>query len=196
MRLPNDAEIAKLALLAEQGIHDPELMPFRNPWTDRAGSPRFLEEVVAPYHRRTRENWRVESWSLVLAVWFGDDVVGGQDVRGEEFALHRSFETGSWLGRRFQGCGLGTEMRHAVLRLGFDALGARVAVSGAFEGNVASERVSAKLGYRMIGEAFRAPRGVPVREQIFELDRETWEAQDRPPVEIDGLEACLPLFGV
>jgi RimJ/RimL family protein N-acetyltransferase len=87
-------------------------------------------------------------------------------------------------------------MRHGVLAFGFDGLGARIAVSGAFEGNTASERVSEKLGYRVVGEDFHAPRGIPLREQIFELDRETWEAQSRPPVEIDGLEPCLQLFGV
>jgi RimJ/RimL family protein N-acetyltransferase len=196
LRLPNDEEIAELAWLAKRGVHSPEAMPFRIPWTDRVGSPRFLEDVVAPFHRGARENWRIESWALLLAVWFEGDVVGAQDVRGEHFAERRSFETGSWLGERFQGRGLGTEMRHGVLELGFGRLGARVAVSGAFEGNIASERVSAKLGYRAVGEAFYAPRGIPVREQIFELDRETWKAQDRPPVQIDGLESCLALFGL
>ncbi|HWB22562.1 MAG TPA: GNAT family N-acetyltransferase [Gaiellaceae bacterium] len=196
MRLPTLGEIAELASLAQAGVHSPELMPFRVPWTDRAGEPRFFEDVVEPFHRGARENWRVESWALLLAVWFEGQVIGAQDVRGEDFAARRSFETGSWLGQRFQGHGLGTEMRHGVLALGFAGLGARVAVSGAFEGNIASERVSEKLGYRAVGEAFYAPRGVPVREQIFALDRETWEAQDRPPVEIDGLEPCLALFGL
>jgi RimJ/RimL family protein N-acetyltransferase len=171
-------------------------MPFRIPWTDRAGSPRFLEDVVAPYHRGIRERWRPESWALLLAVWFEGEPVGAQDVRGDDFAARRRFETGSWLGLRFQGRGLGTEMRHGVLALGFVGLGARVAVSGAFEGNIASERVSEKLGYRMTGEAFYEPRGVRLRERIFELDRERWDAQERPPVEIVGLEPCLPLFGV
>jgi hypothetical protein len=35
-----------------------------------------------------------------------------------------------------------------------------------------------------------------VREQRFQLLREQWEQVDRPPVEIVGLEPCLPLFGV
>jgi hypothetical protein len=37
---------------------------------------------------------------------------------------------------------------------------------------------------------------VPVREQRFELTRERWETRPRPPVEISGLERCLPLFGL
>ncbi len=167
-------------------------MPFRLPWTDRPD----LVERFAPYHRAARENWRPESWSLLLCVWFEGEPVGAQDVRGENFAVTRRFETGSWLGAPFQGRGLGTEMRHAVLELGFAGLGAEAAVSGAFVGNTASERVSAKLGYEVVGEAQHAPRGVPQRERIFELPRARWAALERPPVELDGLEVCLPLFGI
>jgi RimJ/RimL family protein N-acetyltransferase len=83
-------------------------------------------------------------------------------------------------------------MRTAMLELLFRGLGARAATSGALEGNVASERVSAKLGYVPAGEGTASPRGLPVRERKFRLERGSW----RPsvPVEIDGLEPCLPLF--
>jgi RimJ/RimL family protein N-acetyltransferase len=69
-----------------------------------------------------------------------------------------------------------------------------VARSGAIEGNVASLRVSEKLGYRVTGEGTVAPRGKPVSHTDIELRSEDW----RPPfpVEIKGLEPCLPLFGV
>ena len=195
LRLPAEPELIELARLAGCGIHPPETMPFRVPWTDGAGSPRFLDDFLA-FHRAGRASWRPESWSLLLAVFSGGEPIGAQDVRGEEFATERSFETGSWLGRAFQGRGLGTEMRHAALHLGFAGLGARIAVSGALEGNRASERVSEKLGYVEAGEAYHEPRGVPLRERIFVLDRASWAASARPPVEIEGLEPCLPLFGV
>ena len=39
-------------------------------------------------------------------------------------------------------------------------------------GNVASERVSEKLGYVAAGEGVASPRGEPVREQHFRLERE------------------------
>jgi RimJ/RimL family protein N-acetyltransferase len=84
-------------------------------------------------------------------------------------------------------------MRAAMLALLFDGLGGEVATSGALEGNVASARVSAKLGYVEAGEGTASPRGVPVRQQLYRLERARW----RPPfpVEIVGLEPCLPLFG-
>ncbi|MDX6412237.1 MAG: hypothetical protein QOE91_1753, partial [Gaiellaceae bacterium] len=40
-----------------------------------------------------------------------------------------------------------------------------------------------------------APRGTPVPHTDFRLEREVWEAAEHPPVEILGLEACLPLLG-
>ena len=65
--------------------------------------------------------------------------------------------TGSWLGASFQGHGYGTEQRAAVLELAFRGLGANAAISGALEHNIASQRVSTKLGYRQTGTSERSP---------------------------------------
>ncbi len=46
-------------------------------------------------------------------------------------ATLRTFDTGSWVGRRFQGRGTGTEMRAAALHLMFAGLGAREATTSA-----------------------------------------------------------------
>jgi RimJ/RimL family protein N-acetyltransferase len=83
-----------------------------------------------------------------------------------------------------------------VLELLFGSLGGRAATSGALEGNIASARVSEKLGYVPAGEDVESPRGVPVRRTNYRLEREAWEARERPAVEIVGLEPCLPLFGL
>jgi RimJ/RimL family protein N-acetyltransferase len=85
-------------------------------------------------------------------------------------------------------------MRTAVLELAFRGLGAEAARSGAIDGNVASLRVSAKLGYRQVGRGKVSPRGVEVGHTDVELRREDW----KPPfaVEIGGLGPCLPLFGL
>ncbi len=69
--------------------------------------------------------------------------------------------TGSWLGRRYQGRGIGTQMRAAVLHLAFGGLGAQQAVSAAFEDNPASLRVSRKLGCRDDGIEWHLVRGRP-----------------------------------
>jgi RimJ/RimL family protein N-acetyltransferase len=195
LRLPDEDELDELAHLAEQGVHPPEEMPFFVAWTDGIGKPGFVESFVA-FHRQQRESWSPEQWHLLLGVWSGGEVMGTQGLDAKDFAVSRTAETGSWLGQRFQGRGFGTEMRAAMLELLFGGLGGRVATSGALDGNVASERVSEKLGYVRSGEGVASPRGVPVRQQHFRLEREVWAARDHVPVEIHGLEPCLPLFGL
>ena len=191
LRLPERDELFELARLAEGGIHPPEEMPFAVAWTDD-----FRVDDFVAFHEAARERWRPGSWSLLLAVWAEGEIMGVQEVGAEDFAVRRTVATGSWLGREFQGRGYGTEMRAAVLHLAFAGLGAEAAESGALEGNAASARVSQKLGYEPAGEGVQSPRGQPVREQRFRLTRARWERMDRPPVEIEGLERCLPLFGL
>jgi RimJ/RimL family protein N-acetyltransferase len=194
LRLGTRDDIAELGRVADRGVHAPDEMPFRVPWTDRSGQE--LVDSAVEYHLRTREEWRPERWSLVLCVFLDGNPVGCQDVRGVEFAFRREFETGSWLGREYQGCGYGTEMREAVLELGFGGLAAATAISGAFDFNTASLRVSEKLGYELTGETTYAPRGEPQRELVFRLTRAEWERRRHPAVEIEGLEPCLALFGL
>ena len=102
--------------------------------------------------------------------------------------------TGSWLGSRFQGQGVGTEMRAAVVELAFHELGAAAVTSSAFEANAASRRVSEKLGYRVVGHETMSPRGVPEPHLLLRLDRSEWRGAPFP-VEVEGLAPCLPLFG-
>lgn len=59
-------------------------------------------------------------------------MAGLQEMRAVDFAVTREVATGSWLGRRFHGKGIGTEMRGAVLYLAFAGLGARYARSSVF----------------------------------------------------------------
>jgi RimJ/RimL family protein N-acetyltransferase len=170
-------------------------MPFLYPWTDTAGSPTFLSDFLA-FHRSLRDTWRPDKWTLECGVWADGELMGVQGVNAANFHQQRVVATGSWLGQRFQGRGYGMEMRVAVLHLAFSGLGATAADTGVLEGNIASERVSAKLGYVRSGERTVAPRGKPVREQYFRLESTRWTQVERPPVEIVGLDECLPLFGV
>jgi RimJ/RimL family protein N-acetyltransferase len=189
LRLPAREELVELRELARAGVHPPEFMPFTVAWTDDPELADFLD-----YHELRRREWSVEAWHLELGVWLGGDLAGVQAVTADDFPATRTVMTGSWLGRRFQRQGIGTEMRTAVLELAFRGLRANVARSGAIEGNAASLRVSQKLGYRVVGSGTVSPRGVEVGHTDVELRREDW----RPPcaVEIEGLGTCLPLFGV
>ena len=115
-------------------------------------------------------------------------------MHGVQFGTTGRASTGSWLGARWQGRGLGTEMRSAILTLLFDGLGGSEAASGAILGNEASLGVSRKLGYERVGVSTVAPRGEAVQHHELLLTRERFE---RPGgVTIDGLEALDSLFGV
>jgi RimJ/RimL family protein N-acetyltransferase len=195
LRLPDENDLVELGELARQGIHPREFMPFRIPWTDNSDAPDFVERFAA-HHLELRQAWHPDQWRLLLGVWVDDRVIGAQDLRADRFSETHTTESGSWLGERYQGQGYGTEMREAVLSLAFAGLGAAAATSGSFEGNIASARVSEKLGYVESGEDFHEPRGVRVREQKYTLTREAWLSHERPAVEIMGLEPCMPLFGV
>ncbi len=194
LRLPNETELQELAALAEKGVHPPDEMPFRVAWTDGIGTPEFRDNFIA-FHLDARRNWTPERWNLVLGVWADGEPVGTQSVDAVDFAARRTAETGSWLGQRFQGRGIGTEMREAILTLLFDGLGGEVATSGYIAGNERSRHVSDKLGYVVSGEGTVAPRGTPVREIQLALDRATWKSVERPRVELVDLSPCLPLFG-
>jgi RimJ/RimL family protein N-acetyltransferase len=170
-------------------------MPFAVPWTDAIGTPGFMEGFLA-YHHECRESWQPDRWRLNFGTWAEGELAGTQGIEADDFATTRQVMTGSWLGQRFQRRGFGTEQRAAVLALAFDGLGAQLAMSGAIAGNVASARVSEKLGYERAGQGYLKQRGTRVREQKFRLTREQWRLVEHPPVEIHGLEACLPLFGL
>ena len=126
-----------------------------------------------------------DEWTLNLVTFLEGTPIGSQSVAGKDFAVTREVSTGSWLGQDYQGLGYGTEQRAAVLELAFRGLGARVALSGALEGNIASARVSEKLGYRVAGTSSVSPRGVPVPHTDLRLDAADWPGY---PVELEGVD--------
>jgi RimJ/RimL family protein N-acetyltransferase len=194
LRPPSDDDLVALARVAAAGVHDPALMPFFIPWTDQASPD--LERGVLQWGWRGRAEWKPENWRVGLAVSREGEVIGVQAIAAENFAVTRAVSTGSWLGRAHQGRGIGREMRAAVLHLAFAGLGADVARSGAFEDNSASIAVSRHLGYRENGDDVHVRRGRAAREIRFKLTRDMWEATERTPVEVEGLEPCLEFFGV
>jgi RimJ/RimL family protein N-acetyltransferase len=188
LRLPTEEELVELFGVAERGIHPPDEMPFYVPWTDDLRLDAFLE-----FHRGVWADWRPEKWALNLISFHEGRPIGSQAVEAAHFATKREVETGSWLGRAYQGNGLGTEQRAAVLELAFSGLGAEVAVSGSFVHNVKSQRVSEALGYRRTGTRTIESRGEPVEHIDYRLDRSDWVSP--LPVELEGVEPALPLFG-
>lgn len=193
LRYPTDADLEELARVAAAGVHDTSTMPFAVPWTDAPAGA--LERGLLQYHWTARGTLRPEDWNLEFVVLEEGRIVGAQGVLATAFANGRTVVTGSWLGRAFQGRGVGREMRSAVLDLAFHELGAEVALSGAFAHNAASRGVSEALGYRVVGTEPIENRGVPREHLRFRLDRADWLARPHARAAWEGVEACRDLLG-
>ena len=194
LRMPTLEDLDTLAELAYTGIHDPAEMPFGFPWTDAAPDERA--RATLQYHWGQWSSWMPARWTLEMAVRLDGTPVGLQGIGASDFAIVREVHSGSWLGRQFQGKGIGTEMRAAVLHFAFAGLAAEFATTSAFLDNYASLGVSRKLGYQPDGIERQARRGEAVTLQRLRLSRAQWEAGRTTPVEIEGLAGCLGFFGL
>jgi RimJ/RimL family protein N-acetyltransferase len=194
LRLPTEDELVALCDVASAGIHDPELMPFGVPWTDKS-SPQFEREFMQ-HHWGVRAAWTPERWTLGLAVFHDGQPIGFQDVGAKDFAVLREVVTGSWLGKAYQGRGLGKQMRAAVLHLAFAELAALVARTAAWADNHASLAVSKALGYEHNGVSREIRRGVPTDHLFMRLTSAQWQAHRFCEVAVEGLDSCRDMFGV
>ncbi len=192
LRYPSLEDLDELGDRAAEGVHDDGFMPFAVPWTE--AEPEDRARATLQYQFRQWGAFSPAGWSVDFVVVFEGQVVGTQAVEATDFPVKREVATGSWLGRRFHGLGIGTEMRTAVLQFAFEGLGAEHAVTAAFEDNPASLAVTRKLGYREDGTQRDNRQGKPVTTLRFRLPRTDWRST--PTVKIHNLEPCLPLFGL
>jgi RimJ/RimL family protein N-acetyltransferase len=193
LRLPSDDDLLELLSVARAGIVEEDRPVFLVPW-HKLPSPAFERQFLLHWWE-VRSRWSPDNWSLGLAVLKDGRPIGVQELVGRDFRIRRAILSGSWLGHEFQGQGLGTEARAAILALAFDGLGAEMAESGYLEGNAASARVSEKLGYQVIGDEVCAIEGKRALEIKVRVTPQTWR-RAVVPVTIEGLEPCLKLFGV
>jgi RimJ/RimL family protein N-acetyltransferase len=194
LRLPTDDDLEDVVTLVAGGLHPPDEMPFKNPWS--LEDPPDLQRHALQHHWRARADLTPESWKLPFCVFEDGRMIGQQDIDADGFAIRRVVSTGSWLGRDHQGRGAGKEMRAAVLHLAFAGLGAERAETAAFADNPASIRVTEALGYEPNGEAIHERTGRPARLLRYALSRERWAIRRRDDIEVTGLAPCLPLLGV
>lgn len=190
----DDELIVELAELAARGVHDPARMPFTTAWT--RGTPEEVKRSVLAYQWATRSAVSSVKFRLEYAVLVDGVVVGSQGAGSTDWTATRGVGTGSWLGREYQGRGIGTRMRALILYLLFSGLGASEATTGAFADNPASNGVSRKLGYENNGIDRVARDGMPAISNRYRMSRERWlEMRDGhaaylgAPVVLEGVEA-------
>lgn len=195
LRPPTDDDFVALIEVVREGVHDPATMPFNVPWTDLPSPER--ERSALQFWWRGRAEWTAAKWDLTFGVFFDGRPIGLQALHAADFGSLRSVESGSWLGLAWQGQGIGTEMRHAAVQFAFGSLGATQVTSGAFMDNMASRRVSEKVGYEANGTALWLRRGVPDEQQRYILTRERWERTKADlPITVSGFEPCREMFGL
>lgn len=193
LRIPTNTELAELGRCAYEGIHPVGEMPFYRPWTRQ--TPTERARSVMQHHWKSLADWKPTQWMLQFGVFYEGKPIGVQDVMATNFAVLREVTSGSWLGRQWQGRGLGTEMRAAMLYFAFEGLGAKYANSGAFTDNPASTAVSLKLGYEDNGVKPLAVEGKARENRLLRLSRENWD-KECFAVEMTGVEDARPMFGL
>lgn len=190
-----DEWLERLIPTVQRGVVDDNAAPFDDPMSLYAPSPerqwKWLRGVWAGRGHVTSSFWR-----LYFVVVVEGEAVGMQDVVGVDFATHASATTFSWLSPEVRGRGIGREMRSAALHLVFDGLRAREATSEAFTDNDASNSVSQSLGYEPNGTAWATRRGEAALLQRWRLTREIWEPHRRNDIDLEGVEAALPVLQI
>ncbi len=195
LRYVTDELGVQLADLAAAGIHDPATMPFSEPWTD--APPPLLRRNAMQYYWRCRAETRTQRWDLVLAATDpADRVVGMCTLSASQYPALRTASTGSWLGREFQGSGLGGEMRRAALHLLFAGLDGRLATTRAWHDNAASLGVTGSLPYTYAGATLELRRGRPDTMLSFTMTREQWSTRRRVDIRLHGIAAARRQLGI
>lgn len=162
-----------VALLPDDVELDPSLSP------DRATS-------VRQTYWNERARWSADAWALSFLVLRDSALVGVQVLEGTDFPVLRTVDTSSWLAVEARGRGTGKAMRAAVLSFAFGTLGARAAITSAWQDNASSLGVSRALGYRDNGVHLqRRGDGADVMVHL-RLVADEWSG---PSVQVDGYDA-------
>jgi RimJ/RimL family protein N-acetyltransferase len=194
LRYIDDDLGVRLCDLMQQGIHEPDFMPFASPWSTAPSPQRERDAFRHWWGERIKVT--PESWSLQFAVLRDAMVIGAGGLGGKDFALVRSVATGSWLGLAHQGKGFGKEFRAALLHLAFAGLGAEQATTSAWSDNPKSLGVTRHWGYEPNGST-RGKQGDKLGEQLhFRMSRAQWETIRRDDIEIVNLDPCLDVLGL
>lgn len=194
LRLPTETDIVGLARVSAGGIGRPGEARFQ------AG---FLYEPSPHVERKLLQSidrdiatWDLEDWNLGLVAVHDGQPIGLQHILSKHFGQTRGFGSGVWLGVGYQGQGFGTEMGRAVLKMGFEGLGAREAYIGAWADNAASIRVMEKRGYVPNGRYWQLSEGKTRLDIRMRLPRENWDSDQNEDILIEELAPCLELFGI
>lgn len=186
-------DAVEAADLASQGIYE-GTCPFRVDWA--SASPLVVAQRV---FRQQLKNMAADHAdpSISLTVYLKSlllPVIGKANIECIDVDSS-SAETGSWLGREFQGRGYGTEARNAVLSLVF-ALGLDRSNTFVYQSNAASQRVTEKVGGYVLEDIDHSNGRENDPTLRYTMTRRAWEAVPRPEVVISGMQDARAVLGL
>lgn len=193
LRVMRDEDIAAIAGVAAEDIYGADIPDYAFPWLFKPGMN--TPAAAAQFRWTNRAQLRPEKWSLdfIVREVHSGEILGTIDARAQDFAMAREIATGSWVFHRFQGQGVGTLIRHAVVAFGLDYLGTQAMTTSWVAQNEASARVSQKLGYQVVseGEEKAGPQNSSQRHVIARVEADTYKRPDDLHVEVFGLSQQL-----
>lgn len=191
----------QLGVLAERASQPGAVLPTGQEHFVKWLGGRTSDQIAVERTARVRSNRdlaRRPGWTLDLAVMIDDAPVGLQSVSGFDAWPHRRVVgTTSWLLSSFQGRGIGTRSRAAVLELAFTYLGVESAKTWVLEDNRASIAVSSALGYRLIDRHTITEDDCRYTEEVHQLDRDAWlhaAARSRYQPSVVGVQPLVDLL--
>jgi RimJ/RimL family protein N-acetyltransferase len=153
--------------------------------------------IVHQSYWKAMGGWSTAKWRLNFVVHAGENLIGAQELEGNDFLTLRTVDSASFLVPKARGKGLGKQMRTAVLRLAFDEMGAKAAITSAYHDNHESLGVSRSLGYQPNGESFEARgEGADILMHLRMTDSRWIESTLGKDVTISNFEPCRPFFGL
>ena len=187
---------ADLATVSDVLPDDLELDPAATRYP--AGDERLSRGIITHQgYWKAYGTWQPSAWRLGFVVLASDELVGFQELEGNDFPLLRTVDTSSFLIPSARGRGWGKQMRRAVLAVAFGPLQAQAAITSAWHDNHASLGVSRALGYLPNGEYLHARDDHADVMVHMRLRRDDWLAAGLGAgIEISGFEPCRFLFGV
>ena len=194
LRLPTDDELVELLDLARAGIHPPGEMPFGVAWST-IPSPAF-ERGFLQHHWRMRATWSPDG----LEPQPPDRPRRRARSARRRSARRTSPSTGRWRPDRgsaasSRAAGSARRCARRCSALPSTASGRasrRPRPSSTTRRRTRSRAPSATP--RTASAAWR-PRASRATTQNFRMTDELWRARPRPPLAIEGLDACRDMFG-
>lgn len=199
LRAITDTDLPEIASIEPEDIYGPDIPDHAFPWIFQKPTQRAYSSLQLRWLNRA--NMSGKNWSFDFAAYENETLIGVADLRAVDYCTNRTIETGSWNYFRHQGKGYGTLIRHGLAELCFHYFKAAKLQTAWLPSNIASGRVSEKLGYVHTGET-ETPVGPEAKAKkaiVAQLSAQRYQRGyiNAPQISVTGVTPqLLALLGV